>query len=300
MNATSTAALSEREVAGQVLAQPEARTGAGAYDAYYFAHGCGRPYQRDQSWLDFFGAIAERIVRDVQPRTALDAGCAMGFLVESLRRRGVDAYGMDVSEYALGQVHPDIRPFCWLGSVVDALPRVYDLIVCIEVLEHLAPRDAERAVENLCRHTDDVVFSSTPLDYKEASHCNVQPPEYWAELFANNGFWRDLDFDATFITPWAGRFRRSRDPLPRAVRAYERRLWALQKENVDLRGLTDEMRTQLASQDQELQAWRTRATDNEQSMQGLTAQLASVTKSRSWRIGQFVRRMLPVLRRPTQ
>jgi hypothetical protein len=299
MNESSDAALPQPEGDVQDIVPPETRTGAGSYDAYYFAHSCGRPYQRDQSWLDFFGSIAERIVRDIRPGTVLDAGCAMGFLVESLRQRGVEAFGMDVSEYAIQNVHPDIRPYCWLGSVVDALPRAYDLIVCIEVLEHLLPRDAERAVENLCQHTDDMIFSSTPFDYKEATHVNVQPPEYWAELLAHNGFWRDIDLDAAFITPWAGRFRRSRDPLPRAVRAYERKLWLLQKENVDIRGLTDEMRSDLASQEQELQNLRARVTDSEHTIQALTAQLASVTRSRIWRTGQFVRRMLPVLHKPT-
>ncbi|HLC35873.1 MAG TPA: hypothetical protein VJJ70_12870, partial [Anaerolineales bacterium] len=64
------------------------------FDAYYFAHGCGRPYQRDQAWLSFFDGIAERIARDIAPRTVLDAGCAMGFLVEGLRKRGMEATGL--------------------------------------------------------------------------------------------------------------------------------------------------------------------------------------------------------------
>jgi SAM-dependent methyltransferase len=266
-----------------------------AYDEYYYAHDCGRPYQRDDEWLGFFGGIADHIVHDIAPRTALDAGCAMGFLVESLRDRGVEAFGLDISPYAIERVRADVLPCCRVASISEPLPQRYDLIVCIEVLEHLAPPEAELAIANLCAHTDDVLFSSTPDDFREATHVNVQPPEQWAELLAHNGFWRDIDFDATFITPWAGRFRRSRDPLPRAVRAYERKLSLLQKENVDIRGLTGEMRSQLAAQEQELQNLRARVTDNEQTIQALTAQLASITRSRSWRMDQFVRRMLPVL-----
>ena len=79
------------------------------YDAYYFRHGCGRPYQRDPEWLRFFDEVAEWIVRTIGPRTVLDAGCAMGFLVEALRRRGVEAYGVDISEYAIARVVPEIR-----------------------------------------------------------------------------------------------------------------------------------------------------------------------------------------------
>ena len=66
---------------------------APAFDAHYFAHGCGRPYRRDDEWLAFFDGIAERIVTDIAPRSVLDAGCAFGLLVETLRRRGGGAGG---------------------------------------------------------------------------------------------------------------------------------------------------------------------------------------------------------------
>ena len=85
------------------------------------------------------------------------------------------------------------------------------------MLEHLQPHEAEQAVENFCAHADDVVFSSTPFDYKEASHFNVQPPEYWAELFARHGFYRDLDYDASYMTRWATRFRKAKKPATRIV-----------------------------------------------------------------------------------
>jgi len=225
------------------------RTRSDLYGAYYYAHDCGRPYQRDDEWLRSFGSIADRIVRDVNPGTMLDAGCAMGFLVESLRDRGVDCFGVDVSNYAIQNVRQDIQPYCRVGLVTDPFPQKYDLVTCIEVLEHLPPLESELAVENLCRHTDDILFSSTPFDHKEATHFNVQPPEYWAELFARQGFFRDIDFNASFITPWAALFRRRKDPFHRIVREYERKFWSLWKENVDLHQAAFEMQNRLAAAD---------------------------------------------------
>src|SRR3954471_23602195 len=106
----------------------------GAYDAFYYANYCGdRPYDRDEKWLRFFASIADALVAGIAPRTVLDAGSAMGFLVEALRDRGVEADGVDVSEYAVGQVRADVRPFCRVGSVTEPFARRYDLIVCIEV-----------------------------------------------------------------------------------------------------------------------------------------------------------------------
>ena len=80
-----------------------------------------------------------------------------------------------------------------------------------------------------------MLFSSSPDDFAEATHFNVQPPEYWAELFAQHGFYRDVDFDASFVTPYAARFCRRADPVPRLTRDYERKYWQLQRENVQLR-----------------------------------------------------------------
>src|SRR5215210_407840 len=118
------------------------------YDAWYFDNCCGVEYRRNENWLRFFGGIADLIVSEIAPRSALDAGCAMGFLVEALRDRGVDAYGIDVSDYALGEVREDIRPYVRHASVTEPLPQRYDLIVSIEVLEHLPEKDATAALAN--------------------------------------------------------------------------------------------------------------------------------------------------------
>lgn len=207
------------------------------FDRYYYEHNCGKPYERTQDWLDFFDGVAKRLIEDFQPHTVLDAGCAWGFLVERLRARGVEAYGIDISEYAISQVHPDIQPYCRVGSITEPFPQTYDLIVSIEVLEHMQPADAERAVENFSKHSDQIVFSSSPYDYKEATHFNVLQSDGWARLFARYGLFRDIDYDLTaFLTPWAGYFRRiSGNPVQPLVQAYERKLLTLQNEVKELR-----------------------------------------------------------------
>jgi GT2 family glycosyltransferase len=206
-------------------------TVSASYNADYFAHHCGDAYDYDNPhWPRFFGEIADRIVQDIAPGTSLDAGCAMGFLVAALNDRGVDAHGVDISSYAISKVRKDVANKCWQGDVLEPFPQRYDLITCIEVLEHLPAEACPRAVANLCAHSDDIIFTSTPFDYDEETHINVRPPEYWAELFARQGFFRDVDYDATYLTSWAVRYRRSRDPLPRIVANYERSLWHLRNE----------------------------------------------------------------------
>ena len=198
------------------------------YQAEYYRTGCGPvPYEQAEHWQPFFDRIADQIVDKFHPRTVLDAGCAMGYLVSALRDRGVEAYGVDLSEYALSKVRPDVRPYCFAGSITEplpqAMPRQYDLVVTIEVLEHLTAQDGQTAIANLCAMTDTVLFSSSPDDFTEPTHINVQQREYWARLFALQGFWDDLDSRPDAITSHAACYRRHADHL-RQVDLYERHI----------------------------------------------------------------------------
>lgn len=210
----------------------EAEYGASYYLNYW---GGGGPYERNDRWLKFFGDVAEGIIRDFHPATALDAGCAMGFLVEELRKRGVAASGIDISEYAIAQVHESISDHCRVASLTEPLPGRYDLITCIEVLEHLPPDETSQAIANLCGATDRLLISSTPGDYGEPTHLNVQPPEAWAALLAQEGFMRDLEHDLSYLSPWASLYVRLDEPQVETVRRYDRSWWRLRREATEVR-----------------------------------------------------------------
>ena len=222
-----------------------------AFDAFYFKHCCGTPYARTDEWLAVFDRIAGRIADDMAPRRVLDGGCAFGFLVERLRDRGVDAHGIDLSPYAIARAAGAIQPFCRVGSITGDLGGHYDLVVSIEVAEHMPARDAESAIANICAHTSDVLFSSSPTDYREPTHVNVHPPEHWAELFARQGFFRDVDYDASYILPWAARFRRRQEPVHRLIREYERRYWELLQSANEARSHATETQHKLATEETE-------------------------------------------------
>lgn len=161
-------------------------------DAYYQGH-CGTPYDRDYNngmWLRFFSLIAKAIVNEYHPVRFLDVGCAKGFLVECLQDMGVDAYGFDISSVALGAVRDDVKSRCKVGSSNDgnSYDGHFDVIACIEVVEHLTPQMGEETIRLLCEHGDVIVFSSSPDDLSEPTHINVQPGRYWEALFRKFGF----------------------------------------------------------------------------------------------------------------
>jgi len=223
--ADQTSPVAPREDAGSA---PE-------YGSYYYRHDCGIPYERNEHWLNFFDRVAESIVREFHPSTVLDAGCAMGFLVEALRKRGVDAKGIDVSEYAISQVHESVAEHCSVGSLDEPLPGRFDLITCVEVLEHIPPEQADTAIANLCAASDRLLISTSPHDYSEPTHLNVQPPEFWSAAFAREGFFREVERDLSYLTPWAALYVRREEPLAETIRRYDRSWWRLRDEAQEVR-----------------------------------------------------------------
>jgi glycosyltransferase involved in cell wall biosynthesis len=184
---------------------------------YYKSHLGEIPYERNEHWLSFFGGIADNLIRSLHPARVFDAGCAWGFLVEALQDRGVDAWGRDISEYAIANVRQDMRPYCDAGSIAEPIEGRYDLITCIEVLEHMPEDEGRRAIHNMCAAADTILFSSSPSDFGEESHINVHSPLYWMKAFAAENFSPDIGYDASFVAPHAFLLRATEVPLPRDV-----------------------------------------------------------------------------------
>jgi hypothetical protein len=185
------------------------------------------PHALDDS-ADSGNGAARRVVADLQPDSVLDAGSGLGAVVEKLRELDVDASGIDTLE-----------------ALTEPLEHKYDLVLCVDVLERVAPADTENVLGNLCAATDRVLFSSTPFEYAEPSHVNVHAPEDWSAQFARQGFVRNLDFDASFLTPWAALYERSHTLLPDVVRTYDRAWWQLRLEVRQVREKVLELHAQL-------------------------------------------------------
>ncbi|MGQ0601487.1 MAG: class I SAM-dependent methyltransferase, partial [Anaerolineales bacterium] len=234
--------------------------------------------------------LAARIVRDLRPESVLDAQCGTGELVATLRARNVAAFGLNPS----ADVRELVRRFCQPGALIEPLPQRYDLIVCLEVLQYVSPENAAAAVANLCHHADDVLFSASPFPLPLESPANLQPPEYWAELFARQGFLRDMEFDFTAVYPWAILFRQVEQLLAEVVRAYEQRQWWLARENDQLHRINLTLRQQVAANTQAVQQAQTQL----QSLTLLRAELRETQSSLGWRAahitGRLFRRLAPV------
>lgn len=97
--------------------------------------------------------------------SALDVGCAFGFVVEALRELGVDAKGVDVSQYAVDHAALGARGHVRYGNLRYKLPfkaGSFDVVTALETLEHLPPEQVPHALAELRRVTRRYVVATIP------------------------------------------------------------------------------------------------------------------------------------------
>jgi SAM-dependent methyltransferase len=140
----------------------------------------------------------------------LDIGCAKGFLVKDLVAAGIDAYGIDISEYALMHGEPEVIGRLHLGSAVK-LPfpdRSFAVVLAINILHNLKRPElvvALREIERLaCKGKFVQVDSFRTLEEKELfeawvlTACTYGYPQEWEALFAEAGYTGEYYW--TFVT----------------------------------------------------------------------------------------------------
>ncbi|MEI6167049.1 MAG: class I SAM-dependent methyltransferase [bacterium] len=125
------------------------------------------------------------------PLSVLDVGCGTGWSIEYLLTRGIDVIGLEGSELAIRKAkHPERIEKCDLRRELN-LTRRFDMIWCIEVVEHVHPSHVHNLMRTFVNHSDRVVMSAAKPGQGGEGHFNEQPPEYWIELFAQYGYGYD-------------------------------------------------------------------------------------------------------------
>jgi len=145
--------------------------------------------------------ILGHVQRWIAPKSAADVGCGVGTWLSVAEELGVEnIHGFEgpwakTANLVLeeGQVS-----FMNLEETVSADER-FDLVISLEVAEHLAPARAASFVGDLCALGDCVLFSAAIPMQGGTGHVNERWQSYWAEHFATQGY---SAFDAVRPLIW--------------------------------------------------------------------------------------------------
>jgi len=138
----------------------------------------------------------------------LDIGCAKGFLVKDLMITcpGLEAFGLDISKYALMHAEPEVIGRLHLGSATS-LPfpdKTFDLVVSINTLHNLDRDGVSKALSEIQRVTNKHSFvvvdsyrNNLEKDIFERWVLTAKFhdfPENWLKLFAEVGYTGDYSW----------------------------------------------------------------------------------------------------------
>lgn len=155
--------------------------------------------------------VLSELFRHVHPKSMLGVGCGIGAWLRVAGDLGVpDLLGVDgdyVDRRALMVAEKVFLPMDLaqpgLADVVAACrppPGRFDLVLCLEVAEHLGFERSASLVDDLCRLGDLVLFSAAIPFQGGTGHSNEQWPEFWAIHFRARGY---ACFDPLRRTLWA-------------------------------------------------------------------------------------------------
>jgi hypothetical protein len=149
---------------------------------------------RDKQTLHAARCVLSLVQQNIEIRSAIDVGCGVGTWLSVLGIEdvvGIDGPWIDVKYRKIAKYIPH--------NFADGLPQVhmtFDLAICLEMAEHIAPEKANELVDFLCSLSDTILFSAAIPNQGGQGHVNEQWPDYWIEKFQNNGY---LTYD--FIRP---------------------------------------------------------------------------------------------------
>jgi SAM-dependent methyltransferase len=135
-----------------------------------------------------------------KPQNILDVGCGVGTWLKAAEELGVkDILGLDGNYVNSAQLLIDGDNFkaCDLAKPFD-LQRKFELVISMEVAEHLPKESARDFVGSLCRHGNIILFSAAIPMQGGVFHVNEQWQSYWVGKFAEHSF-QPFDLIRPFI-----------------------------------------------------------------------------------------------------
>ena len=128
----------------------------------------------------------------VNPKSVVDVGCGLGTFIHIFKDSGVNnVLGIDGSWCNKELLFKHVSKEEFLEKDLEQLIRInkkFDLVVCLEVAEHLSEKRADSFVEDLILLGDVILFSAAIPKMGGINHINEQWPDYWVKKFESNGY----------------------------------------------------------------------------------------------------------------
>src|SRR3989344_1185030 len=147
------------------------------FGADYFSSGGYDEYETDvASWVPNMAKTVLRLIDKEHPQI-LDVGCAQGYLLAELKKRGAGIAGLEFSKFAIQRAAKSIRPHIRRGSILTAFfpKNAYDAVICLDVFPYFTEKEMGRAAKNLVGWSRGIVFFASLYRHSRQASQKVNP-----------------------------------------------------------------------------------------------------------------------------
>ena len=137
--------------------------------------------------------IVPKIIKLFNPKSVIDVGCGIGQWLSVFIDNGVEnILGLD-GEHVLPTdlliPKKNYREVDFKKSNSMIVDSKYDLVLCLEVAEHLPETFADSFISMLALCGDTILFSAAIPGQTGENHYNEQWPTYWEDKFKKHGYY---------------------------------------------------------------------------------------------------------------
>ena len=177
-----------------------------SFDKNYYENGIntGISLYTNYKWLpDLTIPMAFRIIETLNIKNGdsiLDFGCAKGYMVKALRLLYRNAYGVDISDYAINNCDKDTENFLLKisdSNDINKFNRVFDFTISKDVFEHIPYSEIDNTLINIRKYTK-CLFAIVPLgdgkkyyidSYElDKTHIIREDKDWWINKFNQSGY----------------------------------------------------------------------------------------------------------------
>ncbi len=147
-------------------------------------------YDPEHHNLDAPREIVPFLIDKFHPQSVVDVGCGNGTFLSVFLENGIkDILGLDGGWVNRSELYIDGAFFLEKDLEKDlSINRKFDMVLCLEVAEHLSGDVADNFINNLTNLGDIIIFSAAIINQGGQNHINEQPFDYWIEKFSKRDF----------------------------------------------------------------------------------------------------------------
>ena len=167
------------------------------FDEDYYEHGVEKHISgyTDYHWMPEYSLPFANVVVNKygHEKTYLDVGCAKGFLVKALMQFGAEAFGYDVSSYAVSHADDEVK-----GRLSTTFPFFKSSVtIAKDTLEHVPKEEMQGLLKKIHGSTNHLMVV-VPLgdqgkfrirEYEmDITHVVKENEDWWIQQFRQAGF----------------------------------------------------------------------------------------------------------------